>query len=269
MKLSIFEFFRFIKLHLLYLKISLKYLAAYKMSTFLTMIFSLVFLIAEILTVDVYYKFNDHIGDWDKNSFYILLGTFNIITYLYMYFFEIAHDEFVFKIRYGELDTDFIKPMDSQVFTSIQKVDYACLFNLPIPIWLVYYGIHGLNLELTSIDMFFYFITLAQGVLIVYLVNQFFVNCSFWFTDASNLTAASEQVVQLGARPLHVYPKFIQFGFSYIIPIVLCTNLSVNILKQDVRLEKVLILLGATVLFFLIVRLQWKMGLKRYASASS
>lgn len=269
MKPSIFEFFRSIKLHLRYLKISLKHLAAYKMSAFLTVIFSLVFLIAEILTVDVYYKFSDHIGDWDQNSFYILLGTFNIITCLYMYFFEIAHDEFVFKIRYGELDADFIKPMDSQVFTSIQKVDYASLFNLPIPIWLVYHGIQGLNLQLTSIDMLFYFTTLALGVLILYLVNQFFVNCSFWFTDASNLTAASEQVVQLGARPLQVYPKLIQFGFSYIIPVVLCTNLSVNILKHDVRFVNVLILLGATTLFFLIVRLQWKMGLKRYASASS
>lgn len=269
MKLSIYDFFRFIKLHVLYLKISLKHLGAYKMSAFLTVIFSLVFLIAEILMVDVYYKFSDRIGDWDQNSFYILLGTFNIITCLYMYFFEIAHDEFVFKIRYGELDADFIKPIDPQVFTSIQKVDYASLFHLPIPIWLVYYGIHGLNLSFTSTDMFFYFITLGLGVLIVYLVNQFFVNCSFWFTDASNLTAASEQVVQLGARPLQVYPKLIQFGFSYIIPVVLCTNLSVSIIKHNVRLSNVLILLGATTFFFLIVRLQWKMGLKRYASASS
>lgn len=269
MKQSTFEFFRFIKLHRLYLKISLKHLAAYKMSAFLTAIFSLIFLLAEIVTVDVYYKFSDHIGDWDQNSFYILLGSFNIITCLYIYFFEIAHDEFVCKIRYGELDADFIKPMDSQALTAIQKVDYASLFNLPIPVWLVYHGTQQLNLHLNFLDIFYYFITLVLGVLIVYLVNQFFVNCSFWFTNASNLTAASEQIVQLGARPLQVYPKLIQFGFSYIIPVILCTNLSVDVLKHDARLINVISLLGAIVLFFLVVRLQWKIGLKRYASASS
>lgn len=269
MKPLIFELSRFIRLHFLYLRISLKHLSVYKMSAFLTVIFSLVFLIAEILTVNVYYRFSDRIGDWDQNSFYILLGTFNIITCLYMYFFEIAHDEFVFKIRYGELDADFVKPIDSQVFTAIQRVDYASLFNLPLPIWLVYRGAEGLNLSLTLIDIFFYLSTLAFGVFIVYLVNQFFVNCSFWFTDAGNLTAASEQVVQLGARPIQVYPKLIQFGFSYIIPVVLATNLSVNILKHDVRFTNVLILLAATMLFFIIVRIQWTMGLRRYASASS
>jgi ABC-2 type transport system permease protein len=269
MKPLIFELSRFIRLHFLYLRISLKHLSVYKMSAFLTVIFSLVFLIAEILTVNVYYRFSDRIGDWDQNSFYILLGTFNIITCLYMYFFEIAHDEFVFKIRYGELDADFVKPMDSQVFTAIQRVDYASLFNLPVPIWLVYRGVDGLNLQLTPIDILFYIGTLVLGIFIVYLVNQFFVNCSFWFTDASNLTAASEQVVQLGARPIQVYPKLIQFGFSYIIPVVLATNLSVKILKHDVRFTNVLILLAATMLFFIIVRVQWKMGLRRYASASS
>lgn len=269
MKLSTFEFFRVMKLHLLYLKISFKYFSTYKLSTFLTIIFSLVFLIAEILTVDVYYKFSDYIGDWDQNSFYILIGSFNIITHFYVYFFEIAHDDFSFKIRYGELDTDFIKPIDSQIVTSIQRVDYASLFNLPIPIWLIYRGIQGLNLQLSIIDLLFYVTTLVLGIFIVYLVNQFFVNWSFWLTDVSNLTATSEQVVQLGARPLNVYPKFIQLGFSYIVPIVLSTNLSVDVLKHDARLSSVLILLGATIFFFLIVRLQWKLGLKRYASASS
>lgn len=95
------------------------------------------------------------------------------------------------------------------------------------------------------------------------------MNCSFWFTNVSNLTVASEQVIQLGARPLQVYPKFIQFGFSYLVPIVLATNLSVSVLRHDTDLSNVLILLGATILLFVIVRLQWKMGLRRYSSASS
>jgi ABC-2 type transport system permease protein len=265
MKRSIFKIFR---LHKLYLNVSLKYLAAYKLSAFLTVFFSLIFLIAEILTVDVYYKFSDQIGDWDQYSFYILLGSFNIITCFYMFFFEIAHDEFVYKIRYGELDSDFLRPMDSQIFTSLQRVEYASLFNLPIPVWLVYKGMKGLNLQYNPIDILFYFFTLGLGVLIVYFVNQFFVNCSFWFTDAGNLTSASEQIVQLGARPLQVYPKLIQFGFSYIIPIILCTNLSVNVLKYNASLSNVIILFSSTGLLFVIVRIQWKLGLKRYVSAS-
>jgi len=269
MQQLIFEIYRCMRLHFLYLRISLKHLSVYKMSAFLTVAFSLVFLIAEILTVNVYYRFSDRIGDWDQNAFYILLGTFNIITCLYMYLFEIAHDEFAFKIRYGELDADLIKPMDAQVLTAIQRVDYASMFSLPVPIWLVYRGINGLDLHLTPIDIFFYTASVGLGILIVYLVNQFFVNCAFWFTDASNLTAASEQVVQLGARPIQVYPQLIQFGFSYIVPIVFATNLSVNILKHEARLSNVLVLLASTLLFFIIVRIQWKAGLRRYASASS
>src|ERR1700722_2914108 len=270
MKLLIFnEMLRFIRLHYLYLKISFKHLSVYRMSALLTVLFSLVFLVAEILTVNVYYTFTDHIGDWDKGSFYTLLGTFNIITCLYTYLFEIPHDEFVLKIRYGELDADLIKPMDSLAFTAIQRVDYASLFNLPIPIWLICQGSHDLGLNITVIDILLYLMTLVIGVFIVYLINQFFVNFSFWIIEANNVTSASDRVLQLGSRPLQVYPRLVQFGFSYIVPIILCTNLSVRALQHDLRLINLIILLVATAIFFVIVRIQWRLGLGRYSSASS
>lgn len=270
MKLSIFkDFWKFFKLHFLYLKVSLKYHAVYKVSTFLTVIFSLIFLIAEILTVDVYYEFTDQIGGWDVYSFYILLGSFNIMACLYTYFFEISHDTFSYKIRFGELDSDLIRPFDAQAFLALDKVDYASLFNLPIPIWLIYRGIEGLGLNLGAPDVMLYFIILLLGVFIFYLVNQFSVNLSFWFTETNNLVAASDQIVQLGSKPLQVYPKLIQLGFSFIIPIILCTNLSVSALKHELTMLNFLILFCATGLFYTIVRIQWRLGLRRYSSASS
>lgn len=269
MKPSIFNpFIQFLRLHVLYLKISAKHLAAYKMSAFLTILFSLVFLVAEILTVDIYYQFSNHIGNWDQPSFYILLGTFNVITCLYTFFFEISHDEFVYKLRFGELDADLIRPMDAQAYTAIQRVDYASLFNLILPSWLIFTGIQDLSLTVTAFDLCLFVLLIANGVFIVHLINQFFVNFSFWMIDVSNLTAASNQVVQLGSRPKHVYPKFIQFGFSYVVPIILCTNLSINVLKHE-QLEHLFILTAATIFLFALVRIQWKMGLKRYSSASS
>jgi ABC-2 type transport system permease protein len=247
----------------------MKQLAVYKASAILTILFSCMFLIAEILTVNVYYEFSDRIGDWDRYSFYILLGSFNIMTSLYTYFFEIAHDEFVYKLRYGELDCDFIKPMDAQAFTSIQRVDYPSLFSLPIPLWLLYQGVHGLQLTISLLDVAIYCFTIVIGILLVYLVNQFSVNLSFWFTDTKNLTAMSNQIVQLGSRPIQVYPKLIQWSFSYLVPVILCTNLSVVALQHNFRVSTLLILLVSTTFFFFIVRVQWKLGLKRYSSASS
>ncbi len=270
MKRSIFNHIaKFVRLHCLYLKISFKCLQVYRISALLTIVFSVVFFIAEILTVNVYYQFSDHIGDWDKSSFYILLGSFNIMICLYTYLFEIAHDEFVCKIRFGELDCDLIKPIDSQVFSAIKRVDYPSLLNLPIPIWIVYQGVSGLELKTTLVNMFLYKIVLMFGVFIIYLINQFSVNFSFWFTDASSLVSASDQVTQLGSKPLQVYPKILRLGFSYIIPIVLSTNLSVDAIQGNLTINNFLVLMLATSLFFLLVRLQWTLGLRKYSSASS
>lgn len=200
MKLSIFKpMNRFLRLHFLYLKISLKCMAVYRMSALLTVLFSVVFVIAEILTVNVYYQFGNKLGDWDKNSFYILLGSFNIMVSLYTYMFEIAHDEFVSKIRLGELDCDLIRPIDAQLLSSLQRVDYPSLLNLPIPIWIVCQGVFGLNHLLSLWDLFLYTITLGFGVFIIYLINQFSVNFSFWFTDASSLLSAKEKNMALSA----------------------------------------------------------------------
>ncbi|WP_059360090.1 ABC transporter permease [Parachlamydia acanthamoebae] len=261
--------FRSLRIWKLYFIISFKYFAAYKLSSILTILFSLIFLVGEILSVDVYYNFEDVINTWDKNSFYILLGTFNLMVCLYTFLFEIAHDEFVLKIKYGDLDFDLVKPMDSQMLSSIQRVDYPSLFNLPIPIWLVYLGVQGLSLNVTIIVFTMYIAMILVGVFLIYLTHQCAVACAFWFTDSSNITTLSSQMVQLGSRPMQVYPKAIQFGFSYVIPFLLCTNLSVDILKQEFQMKNLMILLFGTCIFFFLVRVQWNLGLKRYASASS
>lgn len=270
MKPSIFkEIGKFLQLHCLYLKISLKYLSIYKTSSILMVFFSIAFLLAEIIVVDVYYKFTDLIGDWDQNSFYILIGSFNIMSALYTYWFEISHEEFVYKIRFGELDADLIRPMDAQAFTMLQRVDYASLLNLPIPIWLIYYGAQHSNFEISLFSCIFYLIILLAGVGIIYAINQFCSNFSFWFTDTSSLTMASDQVVQLGARPIQVYPKLIQFGVSYLIPIALCTTISVEVLQSQIIWSHLLLLAGSIAFLLLIIRFQWQLGLRYYESASS
>lgn len=276
MKQSIFSFraitqisiLRFVRLHYLYLKISFKQLSIYKISALLSVLFSGIFLISEILTVNIYYTFSERIGDWEQGAFYILLGTFNIMTCIYTYLFEIPHDDFTLKIRYGELDIDLLKPMDAMAITSIQKVDYASLLNLPLPIWLVYRGINDLSLNMTLRDIILYLMIVVIGVFIIYLINQFFVNISFWITEAGHVTTASDQVIQLGARPRQVYPRMIQVGFSYIVPILLCTNLSVKALQHELGLLNMTVLLAAAFFFFFVVRLQWNRGLRHYSSAN-
>jgi len=175
----------------------------------------------------------------------------------------------IHKVKHGLLDFDLLRPVDSQLLTSLSRVDLAALFGLPLPIGVVVYGLSLESSTPSWAQFALYAILVLVGTFTVYLINQLVTALCFWFTESGNMMMASEQLVQMGGRPVSLYPRLIRYGFAYVVPVMLCTTLSATVFRDGLSWVQILAL-GASVGFlFLLTRTQWKMGLRRYASASS
>ena len=249
--------------------ISIQQMLIYRLSSILTVVFGVIIIFAEYLAIEIYYEFNNEIGGWSKYGFYILFGSFNSMVVLYNFLFEIGHDEFAIKLKYGELDYDMIRPIDSMLLTSCSRFDYPSLLNLVIPIIFIHNGssIEKISWGLFNSSIFVLFIFL--GVFIIYLLNQILMTAAFWLTDFSNAFQLIGAITNLGSKPFKIYPWYMQLIFGFCIPIILAGNLPADLLLGNLTIQKVMFTILGCMTLFIMTRIFWNLGLKKYSSASS
>lgn len=250
-------------------RMSLQQVLIYRLASIMIVIFGVLFIFAEYLAINVYYTFGDTIGDWNKNEFFILFGSFNCMLYFYAFFFEIGHDEFAFKVKYGELDYDLIRPMDSMLLCSFSRLDYPSLLNLALPIFFIYSGVMGEQIEFGFFLGVGFILAILLGAFIIYLLNHLLATLFFWLTDFSNAFQVMGSMINLGSKPLKLYPWMLQVLFGFCIPIILAGNLPAELILGRVVLFNFFALISGTCILFMLTRRFWFLGLRKYSSASS
>lgn len=256
-----------------YLKImlsqSISQFFIYRLTSILVCFFGTLFTAIEVITVIVLYNYTDSINGWDFYSFLALSATFTLISYLYQFFFTLSHEDLIEKIIEGELDYDLIRPVDSQLINSIKQLDIPSLLNIIIAIILLCYSVSHIEfgqLFFANIVLYIFFVLI--GVFFYYLVNQFFINFAFWIERPYQIAAIPEYLLDLASRPRTVYPPILHLLFVWVFPILLSTNLPVEILRGDIDLSIIGYYVLFITIFSIIVRIQWKRGLKKYQSTN-
>ncbi|WP_407719669.1 ABC-2 family transporter protein [Oceanobacillus kimchii] len=122
--------------------------------------------------------------------------------------------------------------------------------------------------QLFFVKIVLYIIFVLLGVYFYYLVSQFFINFSFWIERPYQVAAIPEYLLDLASRPRTVYPPLLHLLFVWAFPILLSTNLPVEILRGDINLSVIGYYVIFILIFSFIVRLQWKQGLKKYQSTN-
>lgn len=260
---------RLVDLLILRGKISLQQMLIYRLASAMIIIFGVLFVLAEYLAIEVYYDFGNTIGGWSQGEFFILFGSFNCMIHLYSFFFEIGHDDFAYKVKYGELDYDLIRPIDSMFLCSFSRFDFPSLFNLILPSIFIYRGITQEQISFDSLSSVGFILAIFLGTFVIYLLNHLLTTLFFWLTDFSNSFQLLNSIVKLGSKPLNIYPWVLQVVFGFCIPIILAGNLPTEVLLGRVTYQKVGILIIGVVILYTFTRMMWMKGLKRYASASS
>lgn len=247
---------------------SLGKMLAYRVSALFTVVFGILFALAEVIAITVYYRYTDEISGWDLSSFLGLYATYGFIQYLYQFVFVVSHEELMDKIIEGELDYDLIRPVDSQFLCSARALDYPSLINMIAPLGLLIYCARKLELDLTLPVIISYSILVVLGVTLYYLVNQFFVAMAFWVERPRKLAGVAEYLFEFASRPRSVYPRAMQVILTLVLPILTAVNAPVDVIRGELHLGMVGAFVTGLIVIGGIVRVQWVHGVRRYASAS-
>lgn len=247
-------------------EISIKQLLIYRTTAILTILFSTLFIIAEILSVTVFFQFTDSIAGWGQSKVILLVATATLIQHMYNFLFIMQHEEFSYMILEGELDYILIKPLNTLFLSSIRIFDLPSLANMIIPIAMIRYIYQ--DFSIVWYQWVIYALLVILGVTQYYYISQLMVSLAFWVENSESFVAVPEYLFAFATKPRAIYPKYIQIMLGYGVPILMMTNLPIEVISGDET--SILMIYSVAVTFVLkkLVDFQWSIGLRRYQSAN-
>jgi len=237
----------------------------------LWMAVELLWFIGQVIFIEVIFGYVDRIGDWTKWEVVLLVGTHQIISQIFQAFFYVNLANLPELIRTGRLDFLLLQPIDTQFAVSTKQFGLDNLVNALIGVAFITVALVKLQVVPTASQLGLFAVAAVFGVMIHYSILFCLAAVSFWIVRSQGLIYGYYSLFNLGRYPDVIYRGMFKFVFSWLIPVIVVTNIPVRLLIRmtDSPLHLMLQLAGAALLVTAATRLFWLAALKRYSSASS
>jgi ABC-2 type transport system permease protein len=110
---------------------------------------------------------------------------------------------------------------------------------------------------------------LTAGGVIIYSFFLILSTLSFWFVRVENILVIFQSVYEAGRWPVSLYPGWLRYGLTFIIPVAFATTIPVEALTSRLSWQTLAGAIALSIALFIVSRIFWKIGLKRYSGASA
>lgn len=256
------------------------YAALWKNSVTREMIFKsnfLLWIIVELLWfglqlsfIGVLYLHTKQIGTWTQWQVVALIGASQFIQQIFQAFFLINCTNLSELVRTGKLDFLLLLPVNTRFVVSLRQVDLGAFVNALTAVGVMAYAGKQLHLEPSLIQVIGFMALCIVGIVIHYSLMFLLASISFWTVRAQGIVWGYYNLFQIARLPDEAFRGVFKAVFTFVIPMLLVTNVPVRMLVNKLTSPAPLaLLLGMSVACFAISEWGWRASVRRYTSASS
>jgi len=270
MKQLVFSFRRHLRIYKHILSFTAKYMMAYRVSFFIRSLHNIFYVATFFIVTLVIYQHTSVLGGWVKDEAILLFSLVHITYGIQLFLFMRGVEEFMrLRIKSGDFDLDLLKPVNSQfmAFFRTPWIDSVIFTLIVLILFIRQTLILSHQISLTSFISFV--VSYLLCLIIWYLVLVSYATVSFYVTKSEQVIYFIEKASDFAQYPTNIFPKVIQQAFLTILPIAFVAYVPSSILLgKDVQKMWTMILIILPI-SFIINKIAWREGLKRYSSASS
>jgi ABC-2 type transport system permease protein len=245
--------------------------AAYRANFLISLFYSLLNLATGILGIVVIFGQVSQVHGWDLPSTLALLGVYLTVSALRGLFIGPGLESLSGmdgEIWSGAFDFTILRPVNTQFLVSLRKWRLFALFDLLLGLGVLFVAVIQLQVTLTLWQVLAFLLTLLSGSLILYAILLIFAALIFW-SPGVLFTWVFDGLFQLARYPLGMYPGWLQMVLTWIVPVGVITTLPAQALMGNLTIPSLLTSLGLALLLVSVASILFRLGLRRYASASS
>jgi ABC-2 type transport system permease protein len=243
----------------------------FKLNFILWLLVESLWFVGQLIFIEVIYSQIDAIGDWTKWDMVLLVGTYQIVSQIFQAFFYLNLTNLPELVRTGKLDFVLLQPIDPQFTVSLRQFGIDGVVNALVGIAIVCYSLFKLHVIPSPAQVLLYLVAVGFGISIHYAAMLALATVSFWIVRTQGIIYGYYSIINLARYPDSMFKGLAKFVFSWVVPIVVVTNVPARILIHATANPWPLLghLAVASVVMLLACRLLWKVAVNRYSSASS
>jgi ABC-2 type transport system permease protein len=242
---------------------------AYRANFFIQLFQSVLELGTSLAGLAVIFTYTNTLGGWSPDEMLALVGVYFLMGGLISLVIQPGMSALIDSVRDGTLDFTLTKPEDAQLLVSIQRISIWSLLDILMGVGVLVTALILLKESVGFVAAIEFICMLLAGGVIVYSFWLILASLSFWFVRVENLLEIFQSVYQAGRWPVSLYPGWLRFGLTFIVPVAFAITVPVEALTGRLDILTLLGAIGLAILFFIIARVVWRLGLRHYAGASA
>jgi ABC-2 type transport system permease protein len=243
----------------------------FKLNFILWMVVELLWFLGQLAFIEVLYGQVSDLAGWSKWQVVTLVGVHQIVSQLFQALFYVNLANLPELVRTGRLDLMLTLPIDAQFAMSTRQVSFDCLVNALVGVGIVTFAMAKLGNVPGVLQLTLFAAAIPFGIAVHYSVMLSLSCMSFWIIRAQSFIHGYFNLFHIGRYPEAVFRGVFRFIFTWLIPIILVSNVPAKILARPLESpwSGLATLAVATVLVLSATRVLWLFALRRYGSASS
>ena len=169
----------------------------------------------------------------------------------------------------GTLDFTLAKPEDAQLLVSVWRVEIWKMIDIGLGLAVLGIGLARMGQRVGLVDAVAFAAALLAGSVIVYSFWLILATTAFWLVRIENILVIFQSVYEAGRWPVSIYPAWLRFALTFIVPVAFAITVPAQALAGRLTWP----LLGGAAAFaaalFIVARMFWRTGVRRYSGASS
>ena len=260
---------KYFKVYTKFLYTSLASELEYKTNIIIDLITANLSLIGSIFLLSIFFQNTGDLGGWNFDQALIIQGIYTILNGITNTWFNPNLTEIVKHIREGTLDFVLLKPIDSQFYISLKKINPSGILEIILGILLLIYCIKINEISINIIFLILCLITIGCSICILYSLWFFISTTTIWFVKTWNATEVLRSFLYIGRFPLNSFSFSLRMFFSIFIPIAFITTIPSEVFLSLAQIWKIILEIVIALIFLFSSRRFWLFALKYYSSASS
>jgi ABC-2 type transport system permease protein len=222
-----------------------------------------------VVMIAVIYSHTRTVAGWTVYQMLMLVGTSMLIQRILMGFFWSGIFEMGRNVRSGLFDFVLAQPGDPLFMASTRKLELDGLLNGFVAAGLIAYAAHKLGLHPTFLQVAVYLCMVLCGVAIHYSALVMAMSLAFWITSSQGVEGSYFTLMEFSRLPREAFRGVVAIVCVWILPVVVVSNAPAREMLRGFEPLWAAGLCAATVLWLALAVLVFRMGLRRYTSASS
>ena len=260
---------RTVKLMLLYLRLGVLNEMQYRANFFIAVFQSLLAVAVGLIVLALVYSHTTTLNGWTESELLVVVGVQILLGGVIHSAIQPNMQQLVDEVRDGKLDFLLTKPEDAQALVSLRKVEIWEAVDIVSGSVIVVVGALRISHGVGVAHAIAFVALLALGALLLYCFWLILATGSFWVINLGYLAELFEGVYQTGRWPIGVYPGWLRYSMTYLVPIGFAVTVPAQAITHRLHWATVVVALLFACALSLFTRWFWRFGLRRYSGASA